>query len=144
MSATALIGGHRHALDVTGAQGPAPVQEPPLDHRGVPDHLVALPDQRVHAAEGVLPVVLGHLRLEHGVEQGSRRLEVGGVEVGGMGSPELRHVALRYDRFPGGVRCLIRRPAAESSISVSRRRRRVSGRLALVTQCVAFRRYQGA
>ena len=35
------------------------------------------------------------------------------------------------------------RPAAESAISVARRRSRVSGCLALTTQCVAVRWYQG-
>jgi hypothetical protein len=46
------------------------VQQPPHDHRAVPDQLRPVPDQDVHAAEGVLEVVVAERPVREGrVEQ---------------------------------------------------------------------------
>ena len=57
-SAPLPIGPHSHGLDVTGAQRPDPVEEAALHDRAVGDDRIVLLDDRVDAAEGVLPVVI--------------------------------------------------------------------------------------
>ena len=54
------------------------------------DQFGALPHQGVHAAQGMLEVLVGHI-VEDVVEQGPHRIEGGGVQVGGMGGTHLGH-----------------------------------------------------
>jgi hypothetical protein len=60
------------------------MEEPALHDRPVPHQLVVLPHQRVHPAEAVLPVVLGHVLPEDVIEQAAPSGERRGVEVGGV------------------------------------------------------------
>ncbi len=84
---------HADPLHVAGPQRPAAVQEPALHQRGVPDQLPAVPRERMHAAQRVLPVVVREVAVERGDEHGPRALEGVGAEVGGMGDENLRHDA---------------------------------------------------
>ena len=64
----------RSARTATASMYPAPkrvaaVDQPALDDRAVADQIALLPDQRVHAAEGVVPRVVGHRGAEHVVKQ---------------------------------------------------------------------------
>ena len=65
-------------LDVARAERGAAMQQPALDHRGVPDHRVAMPGEHVHPALGMLPVAVAEIARERGLEQPARGLEVGG------------------------------------------------------------------
>ncbi len=78
------MGAHADAFDIARAQGAAAVQQPALDDRRVADQRLAVPHERVHAAQRVLPVVLGQLALEHVDEQGARRRKGGAVQIGGV------------------------------------------------------------
>lgn len=91
MPAAAAVGAHADALDIARAQRASTVQQPPLDDRRVADQLLALPEERVDAAERVLPVVLVEVALEDVREQGPRGLERRAIELGGVGGAQLSH-----------------------------------------------------
>ncbi len=88
VAAPALIRPHRHALDVPGPQRPTGMEQTALDDRGVPDHLPAVPHERVDAAQRVIPVAIAHLVAEDVVEQRPRGAEGVAAEVGGVGQLE--------------------------------------------------------
>jgi hypothetical protein len=94
--AAAAVGAHRDALDVARPQRPPAVEQPPLDHGPVPDQLVAVPHQRVDAAQAVLPVVVAPVVLEDGLEERPRGGELRGGEIGGVGGAELGHPAFAW------------------------------------------------
>ena len=78
------VGVHRDAFDVSGSQSMSTVEQPPLDHGRVADDRFSTPGDCMHAAEAVLPVVLGHLAVEGEVEhlaclRQDRAIDVGGV-----------------------------------------------------------------
>ncbi len=60
----------RNAFDAAGPEGPAAVQQASLDERSLADELVPVPDQCVHPAERVVPVLVGRPGAEDVVEQG--------------------------------------------------------------------------
>ena len=66
------FGVHPDALDVARPQRPPAADQPPLDHRRVPDEHAALPAQRMDPAEPMVPVLVGELTREDVVEQGAR------------------------------------------------------------------------
>ena len=102
MSTSAPVGAHRDTLDVAGSQGPAAVQQPPLDHRRVADQFGALPHQGVHPAQGMLEVMVGHV-VEDVVQQGPRGREGGGIQVSGMGGTHLGHGTILAARTRPGA-----------------------------------------
>ena len=118
MALAAVVGADTDALDVARAQRVAAVHEPPLHDRAVRDELVALADERVHAAERVLPVVVAEVALEGVVEQGARGRQRVGVQLGGLGDPQLAHSpdATRAGAVGGGAQ----RCASRSARSMSR------------------------
>ena len=91
MAAATPIGGHRHGLHVAGTHDPLGVQDPPRDEGRVRDQPVALEAQRVHAAEGVLPVGVAEIPLESLVAECPHRCERGVVELGRMTNPDVLH-----------------------------------------------------
>ena len=80
---------YRDAFDVTAAQRVSPVEQSPLDHRGVRDDRAVTPDQRVHPAQRVLPVGVGEVTGERVGDHLARRpagslaVEIGGVDQAG-------------------------------------------------------------
>ena len=84
---------------VPGAQRPALVHQPALDHRCVPDEHGPVPGQRVHAAERVLPVSVRHA-VEHVEEQGPRGREGGRAQVSGMGGAQRGHAQHHHRPAP--------------------------------------------
>jgi hypothetical protein len=84
---------------IAGSQGPATVQQPPLDHRRVADQVGPFPHQGVHSAQGVLPVMVGHV-IEDVIQQGPRRGEGGSgfsLELDTAESARLWHAGWRAD-----------------------------------------------
>ncbi len=61
-----------------------------MDQGGVRDQLAVLPQQGVHAAEGVLPVVVGQVG-EDILEQVAAGIEHGGIQPAGVLDDELGH-----------------------------------------------------
>ena len=90
MAAPPPVGAHGKPLDVAGAERAAAVQKTALYDRRVPHELAALPDERVDAAERVVPVRVAEVAVERGVEQPPRGGERRGVEVGGVGRTEVQ------------------------------------------------------
>ena len=90
MAVAAGVGPDAHALDVAGAQRPAPVQQAALDDRGVADEPAAVViGERVHPAERVLPVGILEVALEDVHEHGAELVEelrVAGRRCGRRGS----------------------------------------------------------
>jgi hypothetical protein len=82
------VGAHADALDIAGPQRPATVQQPSLDDRRVTDELAVFPGQRMHAAQRVLPVLVGEVAVKGLVEQRTGRREGGAIEVGGVGGAD--------------------------------------------------------
>lgn len=78
----AAVGADRDGLDVSGAVGTVRVQDPALDEAPVGDRAaVGVAHQGVDAAEGVLPVLVGEVALEGGVEQLADPAPFGGGEL---------------------------------------------------------------
>jgi hypothetical protein len=69
------------AFDVPDPQGPPSMNESTLDDGGVADQLVAVPGDGVHPADGVFPIVIGHLAGEDDFE-----------ELAGSGAHRTMHV----------------------------------------------------
>ena len=67
------------------------MHEPPRDQGGVRDQPVAREAQRVHAAEGVLPVVVAEIALKCLVAEGTDGRELGVVELGRMTNQDVLH-----------------------------------------------------
>jgi len=59
-----------------------------LHDRPVRDQLPAVPEQHMHAADRVFPVVVGEVPVERGVQQGAGCPAVGPDELGRMGDAE--------------------------------------------------------
>ena len=81
---------YRHGLHIAGTQRTVAVEQPSLDHRCVADQLGTLPHQSVRPAQGVFPVIVGHV-VEDIVQKGPRRLACGDIQVGGMGGTQFSH-----------------------------------------------------
>ncbi len=60
---------HRDPLHVARAQRSSPVQESALYDGRMADEVIAVPHQRVHPAQSVLPVMLGQICAEYHVKQ---------------------------------------------------------------------------
>jgi hypothetical protein len=58
-----------YTLDIAGAQRPPTVQQPPLDHGRVTDHVASLPHEGVHSAQGMLPVAVAEVAFEDHVKR---------------------------------------------------------------------------
>ena len=101
MSASAPVRAHPHGLHVAGTQRTAAVEQPSLDHRCVADQLGTLPHQGVHPAQGVFPVIIGHV-VEDILQKGPRRLAGGDIQVGGMGGAQLSHGTILTIRAGSG------------------------------------------
>ena len=80
-----------YTLDIAGAQRPPTVQQPPLDHGRVTDHVASLPHEGVHSAQGLLPVAVNEVAFEDHVKESTRRLESRSIQVGGVDSAQLGH-----------------------------------------------------
>ena len=85
-----MIGADGDALDVAGSQRRALVEQSPLNHRSVGDQHAVLPCQGMHAAEGVVPVLLGHV-VEGLVEQCAPRIKARRCQIRGVGYLDARH-----------------------------------------------------
>src|SRR5215217_1249158 len=102
----------------------------------MPDQRAALPHQGMHAAQGMLPVVVGHVGPEDRIEKSTCGPQRRGVEVGGMGRAHLAHpehprngAPPREDEWPdsiyGAEGGASRRRRRGERQEVARRRRRV-------------------
>ena len=81
----------RDALNVTGTQRPARVQQAPLNHTAVTDQLALLHDQRMHAAEHVLEGVTGDA-VKGSIHQAADSRPSAGIKVRSVGGSQLDHV----------------------------------------------------
>jgi hypothetical protein len=76
---------HSDSFDVAGSKRVRAVEEPSLDHRGMPDDRCPAPGDGVHAAQRVLPVVVGHLAREHLVQQFTSLRQYRWCKLAGVG-----------------------------------------------------------
>ncbi len=98
---------HRDTLDVAAAQRGIPVEQASLHHRGVRDQRAVVEDQRVHAAERMLPVGVGELSGERVDDHSACVLAGLVVEVGGVnqaGAVDARKRVLTHVSGTGAVR----------------------------------------
>jgi hypothetical protein len=98
MTLPASIRPHRHTLHVASPQRTLTMKQAALDDRGVTDQFVLVPDQGVNAAQGVIPIVIGHILDEHGVKERTRRGKGHGVQIGRVGDTKREH--LDHPRTP--------------------------------------------
>lgn len=66
------------------------MEQAPLHHRCVSDKFISFPDQGVHSAERVVPVVVRHV-IEGGVEQGAGCIEFHTAEMSRVGDLKAVH-----------------------------------------------------
>lgn len=123
------LGMHAHAFDVSGTQRGSAVHEASLDHRGVADDEILVAGHDVHAAERMVPVLVGHLAGEHEVEEIARSDERLRVEIGSVGDLEDDSPLFGLGRH--GVD-----PNIGSMSDVASRYRRVAGRMTEVVEAV--------
>ena len=81
----------RDALNVTGTQRPARMQQAPLNHTAMTDQLALLHHQRMHAAEHVLEGVIGDA-VKGSIQQAADSRPSAGIKVRSVGGSQLDHV----------------------------------------------------
>jgi hypothetical protein len=80
---------HADTFHVAGAQCAPAVHKSTLHDRCMADELIAVPSDRMHPADGVLPVDVRHLAVEDDIEQVARCSEHSRIDIGSVADLEI-------------------------------------------------------
>lgn len=91
---------HRNTFDIATTQGATAVDKAPLHHGAVRDDRAAMPDQGVHTAQGVSPIVIGEVAGKGGGDHLANALTRLTVQIGGMDQPSRVNLGMHYFCLP--------------------------------------------